>query len=244
MRVLIADDNRLMLEGFRRALEAVEDIEIVGVTHTGAQVLPVVERRRPELVALELGMRGEGGVSCLELLSAHHPDVEVVVLSASSAYDDIRWAFSSGAWAFIVKSVNPLDIPAALRHAHEGTVYHAIGLEPGPEDELRAAGLTERELTILKALTRGLSKQGDQPRALRDRANGEVPPRQPLSQAGSAEPARRGGLRPHARDLHRVTPFASGATNRIGSACVAYPRGHAKPVAREREISTLAKGRC
>jgi DNA-binding NarL/FixJ family response regulator len=159
VRVLIADDNRLMLEGFRRALEPVEDIEIVGATHTGAHVLAMVERRRPEIVALELGMRGDDGRSCLDLLRMHHPDVKVVVLSSSSAYDDIRSALGRGARAFIVKSVDPLDIPAALRHAHEETVYHAIGSEPGPEDELRAAGLTERELTMLKALARGLSNK-------------------------------------------------------------------------------------
>jgi DNA-binding NarL/FixJ family response regulator len=159
MRVLVADDNRLMLEGFRRALEPVEDIEIVGATHTGAHVLPLVDRRRPEIVALELGMRGEDGRSCLDLLRAHHPNVKVVVLSASSAHDDIRSALGRGARAFIVKSVNPLDIPAALRHAYEETVYNAIGFEPGPDDELRAAGLTDRELTMLKALARGLSNK-------------------------------------------------------------------------------------
>src|SRR5262249_46405372 len=147
------------LEGFRRALEAVEDIEIVGATHTGARVLPLVERRRPELVAIELAMRGENGRSCLELLQAHHPEVKVVVLSASSARDDIRQALTNGAHAYVVKSVNPLDIPAALRQAYEETVYHAIGFEPSPEDQLRAAGLTERELTMLKALERGLSNK-------------------------------------------------------------------------------------
>jgi DNA-binding NarL/FixJ family response regulator len=159
VRVLIADDNRLMLEGFRRALEPVEDIEIVGATHAGAHVLMLVERRRPELVALELSMKDEDGRSCLDLLRARHPEVKVVVLSASSAYDDIRSALNRGARAFIVKSVDPLDVPAALRHAHEETVYHAIGSEPSPDDELRAAGLTERELTMLKALARGLSNK-------------------------------------------------------------------------------------
>jgi DNA-binding NarL/FixJ family response regulator len=159
VRVLIADNNRLMLEGFRRALDPVEDIEIVGATHTGAQVLPLVERRRPEIVALELGMRDDKGHSCLDVLTEQHPDIKVVVLSASSAYDDIRSALSRGARAFIVKRVNPADIPSALRHAHEETVYHAIGSEPGPEDELRAAGLTGRELTMLKALARGLSNK-------------------------------------------------------------------------------------
>ena len=159
MRVLIADDNRLMLEGVRRALEPVEDIEIVGTTHTGSQVLPLVERRRPDLVALELGMRGADGARCLDLLREQHPGIKVVVLSASCAYDEIRWALTSGARAFIVKTINPDDIPAALRHAYEETVHHAIGFEPSPEDELRAAGLTERELTMLKALARGLSNK-------------------------------------------------------------------------------------
>ena len=159
MRVLIADDNRLMLEGFRRALDPIEDIEIVGATHSGAQVVPLVERRRPELVALELGMRGEDGRTCLELLRDHHPDVKVVVLSTSSSHDHIRWALTNGARAYVVKSVNPEDIPSALRHAYDETVYHAIGFEPGPEDQLRAAGLTERELTMLKALARGLSNK-------------------------------------------------------------------------------------
>jgi DNA-binding NarL/FixJ family response regulator len=159
VRVLIADDNRLMLEGVRRALEPVEDFELVGATHTGSQVLPLVDRRRPDLVALELGMRGADGRRCLELLREQHPGIKVVVLSASSAHDDIRWALTHGARAFIVKTINPLDIPAALRHAYDETVHHAIGFEPSPEEELRAAGLTARELTMLKALARGLSNK-------------------------------------------------------------------------------------
>jgi DNA-binding NarL/FixJ family response regulator len=159
VRVLIADDNRLMLEGVRRALEPVEDIEIVGATYSGAQVVPLVERRRPELVVLEFQMRADDGRSCLDLLRERHPDVTVVVLSASSTSHDIRSALERGARAFIVKTVNPLDIPSALRQAYDGTVYHAVGFRPGPEDELRAAGLTEREITMLKALARGLSNK-------------------------------------------------------------------------------------
>jgi DNA-binding NarL/FixJ family response regulator len=159
MRVLIADDNRLMLEGVRRALAPVDDIEIVGVTHVGAHVVELVERRRPELVVLELNMCGEDGRGCLDLLRERHPDVKVVVLSASSAPDEIRSALGRGARAFIVKSVNPLDIASALRQAYDGTVYHVLGARPGPEDELRAAGLTEREITMLQALARGMSNK-------------------------------------------------------------------------------------
>jgi len=159
VRVLIADDNRLMLEGFRRALEPVDEIEIVGATHAGPQVLPLIERRRPELVALELGMRTADGESCLDAIRAQHPEVKVVVLAATSDPVVIRAALTRGARAFITKSINPLDIPSALRQAYDETVFHAIGAEPGPDEQLRAAGITQREITMLKALARGLSNK-------------------------------------------------------------------------------------
>ena len=158
MKVLIADDNRLMLEGFRRALERVEDIEIVGATHAGEQLLSLVERRRPNVVAMELGLRTADGGSCLDAIRAAHPEVKIVVLSASPTPETIRSALGRGAAAFVVKNINPLDIPSALRQAYEETVYHPFG-EPSPEDTLRAAGLTEREMMMLKALARGMSNK-------------------------------------------------------------------------------------
>jgi DNA-binding NarL/FixJ family response regulator len=159
VKVMVADENRLMLEGFRRALECVEDISVVAVTHLASQVIPLIERRRPEVVALDLGMQTADGGSCLDLIRSTEPDLTVVVLSATAAPDTIRSALSRGARAFITKNVNPLDIPSAIRQAYEGTVYHVLGSAPGPDEHLREAGLTEREITMLKALARGLSNR-------------------------------------------------------------------------------------
>jgi DNA-binding NarL/FixJ family response regulator len=159
VRLLVADENRLMLEGFRRALDSVPDIEVVGTTHSGSHVLSLIERRRPEVVALELGMCTADGQSCLDLICASHSEVKVVVLSSSIAPEVIRSALSRGARAFIAKAVNPLDIPSALRQAYEETVYYAIGGADAPDDDLHLAGLTSREITMLKALARGLSNR-------------------------------------------------------------------------------------
>jgi DNA-binding NarL/FixJ family response regulator len=159
VRVLIGDDNRLMLEGFRRALERVEDIEVVGVTHSGAQVLPLVERRRPDVVALELGLRTSDGQSCVEALGRGFPEVKVVVLAALASPEVIRSTLATGARAFITKNINPLDIPSAIRQAYDGSVYHIFAAASGPDDALREAGLTKREITMLKSLTRGLSNR-------------------------------------------------------------------------------------
>jgi DNA-binding NarL/FixJ family response regulator len=160
MKILIADDHRLMLAGIRRALEGVEGFEIVGEAHTGSQVLPLVGRTNPDVVLLDLRMPQMDGLTCIELIRKRHPKVKVVVLSVFNEPDRIQAALKRGASGYIVKSVNPLDLPSALRQALEGTVYHALGLpEIDEEASAKSAGLTEREIAILKAVARGLSNQ-------------------------------------------------------------------------------------
>jgi DNA-binding NarL/FixJ family response regulator len=159
LKVLIGDSNQLILEGFRRALEGNADIEVAGAADSGPYLMTLVERRRPELVVLDLDLSDVQGASCLDLLAQRYPEIKLVVLSSSSSPGLIHSALARGARAFIVKSVNPRDIPSALRQAYEQTVYHAYGFRASPEDALRQAGLTEREITMLKALARGLSNQ-------------------------------------------------------------------------------------
>ena len=160
LKVLIADDHRLMLAGIRRALEQAEDIEVVGEAHSGSQVLPLVSRTSPDLVLLDIRMPGLDGLACLDQIRRRYPQVKVVVLSVFSDSEHIEAALKRGACGYIVKSVNPLDLPSAIRQAVEGTVYHALGLpELDEEAQAKQAGLTEREICILKAVARGLSNQ-------------------------------------------------------------------------------------
>jgi DNA-binding NarL/FixJ family response regulator len=160
MRVLIADDHRLIVEGIRNALAAADDIEIVGEAVTGSQVLPLVRRTNPDVVLLDMRMPGVDGLGCLDAIKKHCPKVTVVVLSVYNDAEHIEAAFRHGANGYIVKSVNPLDLPSAIRQALEGNVFHAFGLPEQTEGSaVKAAGLTERELAILKAVARGLSNQ-------------------------------------------------------------------------------------
>jgi DNA-binding NarL/FixJ family response regulator len=159
LKVVIADDHRLTLDGVRRTLEAVEDIAVVGTASSGSQVLPLVKRTSPDMVLLDIRMPGIDGITCLELLRKSHPDVKVVMLSAYSDRDQVQTALSRGASAYIAKSVNPVDLPSALRQVFEGTVYHAIGIAQCDESAGPEADLTERELTVLRALARGLSNK-------------------------------------------------------------------------------------
>jgi DNA-binding NarL/FixJ family response regulator len=160
VRILLADDHQLMLDGIRRALEGCADFEIVGEAHSGSAVLPAIGRTDPDLVLLDMRMPGMDGLTCLERIRKQYPRIKVVVLSVFREPEHIQAALKRGASGYIVKSVNPLDLPAALRQAFEGTVYHAVGIPEQDETaHARGGGLTERELGILKAVARGLSNQ-------------------------------------------------------------------------------------
>jgi DNA-binding NarL/FixJ family response regulator len=159
VRVLIADDHRLILEGIRRALEEADDIEIVGQAETGTEVVPLVARTKPDVAMLDLRMPGMDGLACLDRIRARHPEVKVVILSVSTDPELIRTVLSRGASAYIVKSVNPSDLPAALRQVMEGTFFSLAGLPESAHETAagKEAGLTEREIAILKAVAQGMS---------------------------------------------------------------------------------------
>jgi DNA-binding NarL/FixJ family response regulator len=159
MRVLIADDHKLIVEGIKQALQATPGFEVVGECSSGSQVLPMVGRTNPDIVLLDLRMPGADGLTCLAQIRKRHPEVKVVVLSVSTDENVIETVLKRGASAYIVKSINPIDLPSALRQAMEETVYTAIGLPEAGESAARAAGLTEREASILSALARGLSNE-------------------------------------------------------------------------------------
>jgi DNA-binding NarL/FixJ family response regulator len=155
IRVLLADDHRLILEAIEKVFDEVEGIEIVATASDGRQVIPLITRTNPDLVLLDMRMPEMDGLACLERIRKQHPKVKVVMLSAFDDTERIRAALKRGASAYIVKTVNPLDLPAALRQAVQPTIY--FGLPPQEDDPAAAAGLTERETAMLRALARGLS---------------------------------------------------------------------------------------
>ena len=159
MRVLLADDHKLIVEGVKRALEEAPDFEVVGECSSGSQVLPMVGRTNPDLVLLDLRMPGADGLASLTRIRKQYPDVKVVVLSVSTDENVIQTVLARGASAYIVKSIDPVDLPSVLRQAVEGTVFSAVGVPDPGESAARAAGLTERETAILAALGRGLSTE-------------------------------------------------------------------------------------
>jgi DNA-binding NarL/FixJ family response regulator len=160
VRVLIADDHRLMVEGTKQALERAGDFDVVGEAVNGVQVLPLVRRLKPDLVLLDLRMPQMDGLTCLAKIRKEFPEMKVAILSVSQDPELIQTALKRGANAYIVKTIDPDDLAGALRQALDGNVFTTAGLTQDPgERAAKEAGLTDRELGIVRAVARGLSNE-------------------------------------------------------------------------------------
>lgn len=161
LRVAIADDHRLMLDGIKRALETAPDIKVVGEAMNGEDMIALVPKVRPDVVILDLRMPKGDGLTTLQQLKKSHPDVKVIILSMFEDSEHIEQALGQGAAGYVVKSINPLDLPSTIRQVVEGTVYHPRGSGAGgaaePVTAQNPGGLTDRELSILKLVAEGLS---------------------------------------------------------------------------------------
>ena len=162
LRVAIADDHRLMLAGIRRALERSPDIQVVGEASNGEEVLELVERANPDVVMLDVRMPRRDGLSTLTELRRQHPDLVVIMLSASEDAAHIEDALQRGASGYVFKSINPLDLPSTIRQVIEGSVHHPRargtgGAAPAAATPAQGTGLSDRELDILRLVAEGLS---------------------------------------------------------------------------------------
>jgi DNA-binding NarL/FixJ family response regulator len=160
LKIVIADGHRLMIHALRFVLDDDPGLEVVGESCDGAEVLPLVGRTEPDVVLLDLRMPRVDGLTCLGHLQARYPSVRVAILSGTDDPDVIRAAFKAGAAAFIVKHIDPVDLPAAIRQAFQATVYQPFGSVPElARPGVKTIGLTERELEILTLVSEGKSNK-------------------------------------------------------------------------------------
>ena len=160
LRVLVADDHRLMLAAVRRALADAEDFEIVGEVSIGSHVVPAVRETKPNVVLLDMRMPELDGLACLERLRKHDPTIAVVILSSYSDEAQIEAARKAGALGYVVKTVEPVDLAAVLRSAVSGKSFAVWGVEaPQGAAPTGAPALSEREGAVLEAVARGLSNR-------------------------------------------------------------------------------------
>ena len=156
IKVVLAEDHALMRDAVRLVFDEEEDVELVGEVANGHDLLPLMARVEADFVLLDVQLPGLDGLGCLEALAERHPQVKVAMLSAVEDPQVIESAFRRGARGYILKSVNPFDLPAAIRQiVDESVIHRSLAAVDGATPAARTGGLSEKEVAVLVELCHG-----------------------------------------------------------------------------------------
>jgi DNA-binding NarL/FixJ family response regulator len=163
--LLLVDDHSFFRSGLREILAEFDTVEVVGEAATGEAALALIERRRPDVVIMDLNMPGVSGVEATRRIHQLSPDTEVVMLTVSAAEDDIVDALEAGAAGYLLKDAPGEEILRAVTEAAAGgsvlspsvartVVERARRMRRG-STVAKPTDLTEREREVLHRIADG-----------------------------------------------------------------------------------------
>lgn len=169
IRILLADDQRLMRDGLRTLLELEEDLEVVGEAENGRAAVELTAALRPDVVLMDVRMPEMDGVEATRQLTASLPESRVIILTTFDDESIIFEGLRAGALGYLLKDVSGVELAAAVREVHRGgaliqpSVARKVLAEfsrlPAPSAVGPGDLLSERESEILKLVGRGLSNK-------------------------------------------------------------------------------------
>ena len=127
MRVLLADDNRLMLEGLQNLMEA-HGIEVAGTALDGRDAVARACESKPDIILMDISMPHCDGLTATRLIKAQMPEARIVILTTSVEDSDLFEAVKSGACGYLLKSINTEELIDALDQAQHGVPPFSPGL--------------------------------------------------------------------------------------------------------------------
>lgn len=161
IRVVIADDHKLVRNALRSEIARETDMQTVGECTTGDEVLPLITAAQANVVLLDLSMPGLSAINIMRQLAATRPDVRVLVTTASGDAETIRAFLRNGALGYFVKSDDPADIAVAIRSIMAGkpwvSAVAATALAEAAASPLDRASepFSHREAQVLRLLAAG-----------------------------------------------------------------------------------------
>ena len=166
IRVLIADDHQLVIDGLTRIFnESRDEIEIVGSARNGDDALQLLSRASVDVVILDIGMPGMDGAAALRCIVNEYPNVKVLMLTMYKDADRIRMMVQNGAKGYLLKNRSGKEVVRAIKKLHSGeyyfpgeikdTVFEADIPKEHLDKETKRLAFTEKEEEIITMLAQG-----------------------------------------------------------------------------------------
>ncbi len=123
LKVLLADDHKLLRAGLKLLLQRNPDMRVIGEAEDGEQTIQLFEQLQPDIVILDLSMPNMGGIECLLELKSRCPEAKVIVLTMHEDENYIKRAMQAGASAYVHKSAADTDLFKAIAAVKAGDIY-------------------------------------------------------------------------------------------------------------------------
>jgi len=167
IKVLIADDQELILESLHIVLSMEEDLEIVGLAKNGEEALMGCEQFLPDIVLMDINMPVMDGVAATALIKEQMPATKIIMLTSYKEVEYVLAALSHGAEGYLLKALHPKELAAGIRVVQAGgtlisqemaskMIKNINNATPVRNNEF---GLTAREIEVLHKLASGLRNQ-------------------------------------------------------------------------------------
>jgi DNA-binding NarL/FixJ family response regulator len=174
IKVMIADDQRLMREGLKTILELEQDLTVVQLAENGRDALNKIEDAEPDVMLMDIRMPVMDGVECTGLIKQQYPHIKVVILTTFDDDEFIIEALKNGAVGYLLKDLSSEKLVGAIRDAYNGNsimqpeiaakvIAHITGtvkeaVHNNEALELKnTEELTSREKDVLQLVGKGMS---------------------------------------------------------------------------------------
>jgi len=168
IRVLLADDHTVVLEGLRALLAAQGDIAVVGEAQTGRQAVRLAGELLPDVIVIDIAMPLLNGLEAARQILAAHSDAKLLILSAHCDDAYVEQALELGAAGYVTKQTSALVLSRAIREVHQGRQFFSPSIarrlrtrqQQSPqgasgERARHSAKLTSREVEVLQLIAEG-----------------------------------------------------------------------------------------
>ncbi|MBH5319789.1 response regulator transcription factor [Paenibacillus sp. GSMTC-2017] len=173
MRILLADDHKMVRKGLQMFLSSQRDIELVGEASSGVEALEQISILSPDIILMDIRMPDMGGIDATKEITRLHPTVKVIILTSFSDQDHALPAIRAGAKGYLLKDIEPDDLAIAIRRVQDGKVElhpdiasqlmnQYVSLYNGDvnnEEPQQHDLLTKREQDVLSLIASGMSNR-------------------------------------------------------------------------------------
>ncbi len=169
IRILIADDHAIVREGFRTLIESQTNMTLVGEATNGVEAVQKANDLQPDIILMDLVMPIKDGIVAIIEIKEKQPQIPILVITSFADDDKLFPAIKAGALGYLLKDSSPEQLLQAIVDVQQGksTIQPSIAFklihelnQSSDQDSLMADHpLTEREITVLKVVSQGLSDQ-------------------------------------------------------------------------------------